>query len=682
MNRNATLLGLALALGFSLRAQENLELGKMWTFENPPLEYWKEAHGFQASQEWLDKVRLSSLRMASGCSASFVSPKGLVMTNHHCVRDMVSQVSPRGKDWVKDGFVAKNMEDEVQLPGCVLQQLVAMKDVTAQINEGIKEGDSDADVSSKRDANQKKVVADAMAKDPAHFHQVTKLFQGAQFQLYSYKRWEDVRLVVAPNLQTSHFGGDPDNFVYPRYCIDFSFVRCYENGKPADSKSNYFKWCTTGIKDGDLVFVTGNPGQTNRLKTLAQLEVMRDVQYPIRLQELDNQIAIYHKFMAQDPQVEQQLRTQVLGLENSQKAFRGYLGGLQDPSLFAAKKKAEEAFQKKVMADPALKAKFGQVWAKLADIAAQQRIWAPRGKFYNPGNSAILTRAATIVRAVTAKEEKDRKQAKQMATRPLPARSEMGKELLTDTLVRARQALGAEDEFLGALLGKETPAKALDGILASKLYDDETVKKLIAGDEQGLKDLNDRVLNAALVMLPVAERAQVEIAKLTAEENAQSALLGQALFACYGTKVSPDATFTLRIQDGVVKGYPYNGTLAPWRTTFYGLYARATEFDGRHPFDLAKPWVERKDRIDLTKSLNFVSTNDIIGGNSGSPIVTKDAEVIGLIFDGNMEMLPNNFLYRSDVPRSVSVHVDAMIEALTKVYDAQWIADELIGTRG
>ena len=574
------------------------------------------------------------------------------------------------------------MADEVPLPGCVLQQLVAMKDVTAKINEGVTDGDSDAEVGKKRDANEKKLVAEAMKTDPEHSHQVTKLFQGAQFQLYSYKRWDDVRIVVAPNLQTSHFGGDPDNFVYPRYCIDFSFVRCYENGKPADSKANYFKWCTTGIKEGDLVFVTGNPGQTNRLKTLAQLETMRDVQYPIRLQELDNQIAIYHKFMAQDAALEQQLRTQVLGLENAQKAFRGYLGGLRDTSLFAAKKRAEEAFQKKVMADPALKAKYGQVWAKLADSAAQLRIWIPKSRFHNPGNSAILGRAAAIVRAVTAKDENERKAGNAAARKPLPPRSDVGKELLTDTLARASEHLGSDDPVVAALLGGQTPAKAVDSILGSKLYDDATVTTLLAGDEKGLRDLNDRVLNAALALVPLTERAQVEMARLAAEENAQAALLGQALFACYGSKVSPDATFTLRIQDGVVKGYPYNGTIAPWRTTFHGLYARNAEFDGAHPFDLAKPWVERKDRIEMTKSLNFVSTNDIIGGNSGSPIISKEAEVIGLIFDGNMEMLPNNFLYRSDIPRSVSVHVDAMIEALTKVYDAQWVADELIGTRG
>lgn len=679
MKRNVLLLGLALALAVPARAQENLELGKMWTFENPPLEYWKEAHGFQASQEWLDKVRLSSLRMASGCSASFVSPKGLVMTNHHCVRDFVSKISPAGKDWVRDGFVAKSMADEVQLPGCVLQQLVKMKDVTSVINKGVAAGDSDAVVSQKRAANEQELLAEMNSSDAAHTHQVTKLFQGAQFQLYSYKRWEDVRLVVAPNLQTSHFGGDPDNFVYPRYCIDFSFVRCYENGQPADSKSNYFKWCTSGIKEGDLVFVTGNPGQTNRLKTLAQLETMRDVQYPIRLQELDNQIAIYHKYMAQDADLEKQLRTQVLGLENSQKAFRGYLGGLRDASLFAAKKKAEEAFQKKVMADADLKTKYGQVWAKLGDIAAQMRVWLPKSRFHNPGNSAILSRAAAIVRAVSTKDEAERKAATQAARRPLPPRSELGKELLTDTLVRASEHLGADDPILAVLLGGQAPAKAVESILQSKLYDDATITKLLESDEKGLRELHDRVLDAALLLVPATERAQKEMARLLAEENAQAALLGQALFACYGTKVSPDATFTLRIQDGVVKGYPYNGTIAPWRTTFYGLYARNAEFDGAHPFDLAKPWVERKDRIDMTKSLNFVSTNDIIGGNSGSPIISKDAEVVGLIFDGNMEMLPNNFLYRSDIPRSVSVHVDAMIEALTKVYDAQWVADELRG---
>ena len=684
MNRHATLLaaalGTALAAVPSLRSQEHLELGKMWTFENPPLEYWKQVYDFQATPEWLDKVRLASLRMASGCSASFVSPKGLVMTNHHCVRDMVAQAAPKGKDWVKDGFVAKSMEEEVRLPNCVLQQLVATKDVTGLINEGVQGADSDSAVSQKRDANQRKVLADATSADPSHTHQVVKLFQGAMFMQYSYKMWSDVRLVVAPNLQAAHFGGDPDNFVFPRYCIDFSFVRCYENDKPVDSSAHHFKWCTSGLKENELVFVTGNPGNTNRLKTLAQLEYFRDVHLPIQLQGIDNQVAIYRKHMAKDPEFAKTALPRVLGLENSQKAIRGYLNGLLDKTLMDAKGKAEVAFQQKVHADAGLKAKYGQIWSRLAEIAAQRRAWQARSVFHTSGSSAILTRAVALARMVKkAGTAQELAVARQLASEPLKPSTEFGAEMLTDLLTRARQHLGKDDAFLNALLAGEEPARAVQGILKSKMYDDATVQQLLDGDEKGLKELDDRVMKAVLVLLPLMDEAQSTMKRLAEEENAQNALLGQALFACYGTKISPDATFTLRISDGVTAGYPCNGTLAPWRTTFHGLYARSAEFDNRYPFDLAAPWVAHKDRIDMTKSLDFVSTNDIIGGNSGSPTINAKAEVVGLIFDGNMEMLPNNYLYRSDLPRSVSVHVDAILESLNKVYDAAWVANELVG---
>ncbi len=679
MRKHGSLFALALACALSLPAQENFELGRMWTFENAPLEHLKKTYGFEATPEWLDKVRLASLRMASGCSASFVSPKGLVMTNHHCVRGFVAGVSPKDQDWVKSGYYAKTPADEVRLPECVLQQLVAMKDVTSEINDGVQEGTDTATVARTRQKNHQRVLEDAKAKDSAHEHQIVTLFNGAQFQLYSYQRYDDVRLVCAPALQSAHFGGDPDNFVYPRYCLDFSFVRVYVDGKPADTKDHYFKWSAGGLKEGDLVFVTGNPGQTNRLKTLAQLEYMRDVQYPIRLQELDNQIEIYKKHMAKDPKLEQQLRTQVLGQENSQKAFRGFMTGLRDPQLMGIKAKAEAAFRAKIDADPALKAQYGDVWDRLAEIAAQRRELQPKTVFQTAGNSSLLNRALALVAAVSSKDSRAKSAAMQAAQRSLPPRSALGVELLTDTLVRAQEHLGKDDPFLSVLLAGEEPKVAVESILKSRLYDDKLVEELAGGNLEALKAEKDRVLQAALVVMPLMGKNQALAQKLQAEEGVLGARIGQALFAVYGTKISPDATFTLRLADGVVKGYPCNGSLAPWRTTFYGMYARNVEFDNKHPFDLPQEWLDRKGSIDMSKPLDFVSTNDIIGGNSGSPVVDKNAHVVGLIFDGNIESLPNNFLFRDDIPRSVSVHTEAILEALLKVLDAAPLAEELRG---
>jgi len=542
LTRTAALAALALPFAAEVQAQSHKELGRMWTLEHPPLGFWESEYDFSPDQEWMDHARMAALRFGSGCSSSFVSPEGLIMTNHHCVRDYVAQVTPPEKDWLKNGFVAKTREAEVKIPGLTVQQLVAMKDVTDEVFAGIEDGDDAATRAAKMETNQQTIQDQAKADDPDHTHQLVSLFQGGRFSLYTYKIYEDIRLVAVPHLQAQKFGGDPDNFTYPRFSLDCGFVRAYgEDGKPVDSSANYFKFKASGPEDGDLVFVVGNPGSTGRLNTVAQMEFLRDLQYPQILKRIDGML---EQARAQPDNPETVSR--ILSLENAQKAYRGYLDGLLNENVMNIKREAEKNVRAAIEADEDLKARFGTAFADLEKLVAAKR----------------------------------------------------------------------------------------------------------AG--QGGADLAEK-------------------------ETAATQQIGAAYFAVYGTDVPPDATFTLRISDGVVTGFPYNGTIAPWATSLYGLYARHTEFGGESPFDLPAVFLdkERMATLDMTTKVNFVATPDIIGGNSGSPILNKDLECVGLVFDGNIEMLGNRFVFTDEVARTVCVHNAYILECMDKLYDAHALVAEL-----
>ncbi|MFO1054039.1 MAG: S46 family peptidase [Planctomycetota bacterium] len=674
------ILSFTLACAAVPRAQEHLELGKMWTLERPPLAYLKEEYGFAPTQEWFDRLRLASIRFGNGCSSSFVSPQGLIMTNHHCVRDQISKVQGNF-DWVKDGFYAKALEDEVKLEGLTVQQLVATEDVTAAMNAGIADGDDDATIAQKRKANGEKIVAKAKGGDAKLAPQVVPLFQGAIYELYVYKVYDDIRLVCSPNLQTSHFGGDPDNFCYPRYCLDFSFARAYADGKPLDTSANYFRWCKTGLLEGELVFVTGNPGSTKRLLTQAQMEYLRDLYHPIIQGLVDARVRVRKELVAKSPALEKTLRTEILQWENTQKAYRGYWDGLKDPSLMQQKAAAEAAFRKRIDDDPEAKKRFGDVWDKLADVAKRRRDLEAKLRFQTNGGHPVLALAMDVMRLRTAKDKAadkivERIQAQAAA---LSSISALTRAEFVDHLQRASQWLPADDPWMKAVLGNRTPEQVAAMLDKSELTNKAKLDEIVSRIRKAWDGPMPPELVMAEAILPLMDRNNAANQELTSIEEAQGARIGQALFAAYGTSVSPDATLTLRFSDGVVKGYEYNGTVAPAFTSFYGLYARNTEFGDQHPFDMPQIWKDRRDKIDMRKPMDFVSTNDIIGGNSGSPMVNSNLEVVGLIFDGNIEMLPNRYVYRAEKPRSVSVHVDGIMEGLRKVYEADRLVQELLG---
>ena len=678
-----TFFALALLVGASV-AQDNLGLGKMWTFEDAPVEYWKATYGFSPEQPWLDHARLASLRFGSGCSSSFVSPRGLILTNHHCARNYIAAVSPKDQDWIRDGFVARSLAEEVKVPGLTVQQLVGTRDVTVLVEAGVTDADTSESAEKKRKANEEKLVEEAKKANPDLTPQIVRLYQGAVIQLYSYRVFDDIRLCAAPNLQTAHYGGDPDNFTYPRYSIDFSLLRAYVDGKPADTAGMYFKWAEKPLAENELVFVTGNPGSTDRSRTLAQLDFFRQAAYPIRMEQIDHRLEILRAYAKTGADAAKAVKPEILNLENGQKAFRGYFGGLVNANLMAQKTKDEESLRKKIDERPDFKDKYASAFPKLEEICAARSKLHPKITFQSVQGSKILQLAVLMVRATDPKFPEDRRTSarNQLETFDL-AEAPFEPAAYVDHLERAQKWLAKDDPFLKEILGGRSAKEAYMNLLAtSKLKDLAGAKELLTAGDEAVQKSDDVALRVARVLSPLIAANQAEAARLAAEENAQGVRIGQALFSVYGRRIAPDATFTLRIADGLTAGFPYNGTIAPWRTSFYGLYARAAEFGNQYPFDLPPTWSERKDKIDLGKFVNFASTNDIIGGNSGSPVINKNLELVGLIFDGNIESLANRFLFTDDVPRSVSVHTDAILESLQKIYDAEGLANELLGKGG
>ncbi|HEX9108024.1 MAG TPA: S46 family peptidase [Longimicrobiales bacterium] len=662
------------------------EFGTMWTFDAAPLDYWKTKYNFTPDQAWLDHVRLASVRLP-GCSSSFVSANGLVMTNHHCARSCISDNSTAEKDYQQLGFVAATLEDERKCPGNYVDQLQSIEDVTARVRARTV-GATEAARVAARDAEINAIQTEC-GKATGLNCQVVPFYQGGKYSLYRYRRFSDVRLVMAPEEAISFFGGDPDNFTYPRYDLDLTLFRVYEDGKPYQPK-DYLKWSPAGAKEGDLVFVVGNPGSTGRLLTMAQMEYLRDVQYPATLANFKRQLGVLKTLSARSEEDRRRFENTIFGMENSQKATIGYWAGLKDSTIMARKRAFERDFRARINADPKLRAEYGTAWDAIATAEAELKAIAPRMQVYNLGGSTMLQMAAALVRAPTQAalpeaqripgyaglSPRDRNQILNARVDPQQERL-----LLTTWLTAAQQGLDAKDPVLVALLAGRTPEQAAqDWITKSTLADPQVRRALLEGGAPAVAASTDPLIQLVrklepAQLAPLAARA----ARASTVISANAEKIGQAIFAAYGTALPPDATFTLRISDGVVKEYPYNGTRAPYKTSFYGLYARSAEFDNQPPFQLPQRWLDHRNALDLSTPLDFVSTNDIIGGNSGSPVVDRNGQVVGLIFDGNIEQLPNRFIFTDEVARSVAVHSRAIPEALRKVFEAPRLADELEG---
>ncbi len=666
------------------------DTGKMWTFEYPPLEYFKTAYNFQPSQSWLEHVRMSALRFANYCSSSFVSEDGLVMTNHHCARQSITQVAKDGEDLHETGFIAKTLEDERPVPGLYVDQLVLFKDVTDEVIDAINKATTDEE-RAKFEDDIIKQIEDREAKATGLKVSITPLYNGGKFSLYGYKRYNDVRLVLAPEDQMGFFGGDPDNFTYPRFNLDFSFFRVYdENGKPLKTK-DFFKWSEKGAAVGEPVFVVGNPGNTDRLNTVAQLEYARDYQYPRTISLLTTLSDMYKDMLKKDPSRKAELEDRIFGFDNSLKSITGMLEGLRDPVLMQRKKDFEKTFRASVNADPKLREKYGDLWDKIADIRKQlseitnQNFALSMNRFTTPQYFFIADEVIKIAENLKLPENErddlyvgDELNNTLASLIPQDFDYEMNNALLAQKIETFQKYLGENDPLVKKFTGGKKGAEALKYVLDhSQITNLENIKALIAKGPDAVLNSDDPFIYFVLNSKDLSDKYSKKAKELNEVESAYSQQLGVALFKVYGTSIPPDATFTLRLADGVVEGYPYNGTYAQPFTTFYGMYDRYYGQGKVFPWSLPERWATPPAGLDLSTPFNFVSTNDIIGGNSGSPVINEKAEIVGLAFDGNIQSLPGSFIFTTEQNRTVSVHSMGMWEAIDKVYKLKRLSDEL-----
>ena len=661
----------------------------MWTFDNPPVKQLQEKYNFTPTQQWLDHLRLSCVRLNDGGSGSFVSPHGLLLTNHHVARGQLQKNSSAEHDYIRDGFLAATPDQEMKSQDLEVNVLVSYENVTDRVNAATEGAKNTEEEFAKRKAVIAEIQKESTEKSGFRSDVVT-LYQGGEYWLYRYKKYTDVRLVFAPEQQAAFYGGDPDNFTYPRYDLDMALYRVYENGKPVDSK-DYLKWNPQGAGDGELVFVSGHPGSTQRSDTYASLVFDRDTVTPIVIQVLKRRIATLKDYSARGPEQARQAGSQIFSLENSLKVYVGRLEGLQDKKLMEKKQKEEDDFRAKVDANPELKRDYGKAWDGVAEAIDKAR---PRIKeqYFRSADSQLAGLAITLVTYVAEIRKPDGErlegfhdsQLESLKLRlfsPAPIYPEMEIARMTSALEADVRELGPNDAWIKAVLDGRTPKDAANQTISGTKVGDAAFRKSLAEGGPTAVDASTDPLIAMARRIDPIRREQIK----WFEKNVQSVEersgeeLGKARFAVYGKNAYPDATFTLRLSYGRVMGYPMNGTKAPYKTTMYGLYDRAASFDNKAPFDLPKRYVDGKDKLDLSTPFNFVTTNDIIGGNSGSPVVNRNGDVVGLIFDGNIQSLVGDFVYDSYQNRAVAVHTAAMTEALKKLYGAQKLVDELMG---
>jgi hypothetical protein len=673
-----------LAASLPSRADEG-----MWTFDNPPVKQLQEKYHFTPTQEWLDHVRLSCVRFNDGGSGSFVSAHGLVLTNHHVARGQLQKNSSAEHDYIKDGFYAATPDQEMKSPDLEVNVLVSMENVTERVRTAVKNAKTGQEEFAARKAALADIERESTQKTGLRSDIVT-LYQGGEYWLYRYKKYTDVRIVFAPEQQIAFFGGDPDNFTYPRYDLDFALFRVYENGKPLETK-DYLKWNAKGASENELVFVAGHPGSTQRLDTFAQLEFERDYFETNLIKRFKHRIAALKAYEALGEEQARQASSRIFGLENGLKAFEGRYKGLLDKSVMDSKKRDEEEFRSKVASNPEWKQAYGGAWDAIAEAMnkASTRI---KQSLFQSTDSQLANIGAAIVEYVVEIKKPDGERLNGYHEAQLdsarfnlfsPAPIYPGFEIarMTASLEQALQELGPDNLFVKTVLNGRSPKDAATQIVnGTKLADPEVRKKLVQGGESAVAASTDPMIVLQRNLDPI-RRESIK----WSEENVEGVLqqagekLGKARFAVYGKNTYPDATFTLRLSYGEVKGYPMNGTKAPYKTTLYGLYDRAQSFDFKGPFALPQRYSAGRDKLDLSTPVDFVSTHDITGGNSGSPVINRNAEIVGLIFDGNIESLVGDFVYSDETNRAVSVHTAVITETLRKLYNAQRLADELSG---
>ena len=659
----------------------------MWTFDNFPATAVKEKYGVTIDKAWLDRARAAAVRLSSGCSASLVSADGLVLTNHHCVRDCAQSLSTPSADYVKDGFAAASRTEERLCPGMQAEILTAIADVTERVTAAAA-GKTGGEFVKARDAAIAAIEKEGCSGREGKFRcQVVTLYQGGRYSLYTYRKYADVRLVFAPEMQTAFFGGDPDNFNFPRYDLDFSFVRLYESGRPVASP-DHLRWSEAPPAEGEPVFVIGNPGTTQRLLTAEQLETVRDLALPetiIAFSELRGRLIRFSEESAEHARIADDT---LFGVENSLKAYRGELKALVAPNFVAAKREADQRLKGSVVADSRLAASIGDPWAEIAAVQVDRKALYMRYTYLESFSfrSDLYGYARSLVRAAAERVKPNGERLPDYTDSRLPLLEkrvlddspvypELEQLLLEFWLSKLRENLTADSPGTKLFLGRESPERLAAALVQSKLGDVAFRKALWEGGQSAVQSSDDPLIKFVLATDSASREVRKEYeARVEGPTVRALERIARARFAAYGTSIYPDATFTVRITYGKVAGWIENGVAVPPFTYIKGLWERAT---GQPPFELAPKWVAARGKLNDATVFDLVSDNDIIGGNSGSPLVDAKGRVVGAIFDGNIDSLGGAFGFDAAVNRAVSVSTAAITEALKKVYSQDALVREL-----
>lgn len=680
-----------LILSFLINVPLTLADEGMWTFDNAPLKQWKERYNFEPTQEWLDKVRLACVRLEGG-SASFVSPNGLIITNQHVAGGQLGKLSTKERDLVKNGFYARTQSEELKTPDLEANVLISFENVTERVQSAVKPGATDKQAAEQRRTTIAQIEKESTDKTGLK-SEVISFYSGGEYWLYRFKKYTDVRLVFAPEEQIAFFGGDYDNFTYPRHDLDITILRAYENGQPAKTP-NYFKWSETGPTDGEFVLATGNPGSTARLLTVAQLKYQRDVGNPLQKKIWELRRNILENYAKRGDEQKRQASGGIRSFNNSLKRLTGQQEGLTNPRMFAKKEAEEKALKDGLAKKPDLQKLYAPAWTQIEKAYAELPKMANRLAFSNLSPSRMATIASQLVRySEEIKKPSNQRYPEFSDARlesfkfnllsPAPIYPELEEAALTAWLEEGVKTLGPNDPFIKAAIGDAQPSEVVKRTVAeTKLKDVAERKALLEGGPDAIAKSNDPLIALAKRVEPIIRELRAwNDEKIASVESSAGEKIAKARFAVYGRAIPPDANFNLRITYGRVKGYEEDTTLVPFKTTYYGLFDRAESFGEKEPYNLPPRWREGRAKLNLSTPLNFVYTADTIGGMSGSPVINRNAEFVGINFDSNLQKLSNRYWYieEEEGSRAVAVHSAGILEALRNLYDAGDLAIELTG---